>query len=389
MTRIITIASGESGAGKTAIAINLATQLAQHNRRVCLLDADWGLLNAHQMLGLEPQYTLRELLLGEATLEQVLVRDSHGFDVVPGYSGDSWMTTLSTAQLFCLADALREMDDYDVILIDAASTMARHVQAFLLASPEVLLVITPQPSALTEAYALLKLIHAEHYDCQIHLVVNLARNHTVGRHTYDKFREIADFYLSAQLPLSGILGDDPQMSQAVQAQQPLVSCYPDSLAARDIRQLAEQLLSEPDAGHATGMQDFIAHYLRASGVVASEATAAMGIGAAADRVDEDLQQQIDGLSTRVNLLIAENQRLRGAAEPHADLYMLPRAGKRTTPERCNEVCVAMNTRAEQVTVQGETFSIYHMPRSNGDQQRFACHSLDDDLQEPESQSTSP
>jgi len=388
MTRIITIASGKAGVGKTAIAVNLAAQLARRGQRVCLFDADWGLSNVNLLLGLRPQATLRELLLGKATLEQVMVRDCHGFDVVPGSPGDRWMTALSIAQLHRLTGALRELDDYDIVLIDSASSMARHVLAFLLASPEALLVITPQPGSLMEAYALLKLLTAEHYEGSVHLVVNLVRNHTVGRHTYNKFCEIAEFYLKAQLPLAGMLADDPHMTQAVQEQQPLVNRNPDSAAASDIGQLADRLLLEQDRVNEPFMQTFLAYYLRANGVEAEQKDDTLDIQEQPARSHENLQQQINTLSDRIDQLIAENERLRSDATPRADLYMLPGAGKRKAPKRCNEVCVAMNTETEEVTVQGETFSIYHMQRSNGDTQRFACHSLDDDIQEPEPQTTS-
>ncbi len=388
MTRIITVASSKAGVGKTAIAVNLAAQLARRGQRVCLFDADWGLTNANLLLGISTQYTLRELLLGKATLEQVLVCNCHGFDVVPGSPGDSWMTALSSVQLKHLTDALRELDDYDIVLIDSASGMARHVLAFLLASPEVLLVVTPQADSLTEAYALLKLLYAEQYEGRIQLVVNLIRNHTVGRHTYNKFCEIAEFYLNAKLPLAGMLADDPHMTQAVQEQQPLVIRNPDSAAARAIGQMTDRLLLETDTLSESFMQTFLAHYLRANGVGTVQKTATRGIQESSGETHENLQQQIDTLSDRIDQLIAENERLRGDASPRADLYMLPNIGKRKAPERCSEICVAMNTEAEEVTMQGETFSIYHMQRSNGDTQRFACHSFDDDIHEPEPQTTS-
>jgi len=388
MTRIITLASGKAGVGKTAIAVNLAAQLAQRGQRVCLFDADWGVTNVNLLLGLTPQYTLRELLLGEAILEQVMVRNCYGFDIVPGSPGDRWMTALTAVQLNHLIDALRELDDYDIVLIDSASSMARHVLALLLASPEALLVITPEPHSLTDAYKLLKLLYAEHYEGSIHLVVNLIRNHTVGRHTYGKFREIVEFYLSTQLPLSGMLADDPHMTQAVQEQQPLVTRNPDSAAARDIGLLADQLLLEQHGANKPCMQTFLARYLRANAVETAQETDTREVQETPIQAGEDLQQQFNTLSDRIDQLIMENERLRSDASPRADLYMLPDTGRRRTPERCSEVCVAMNTETEEVTVQGETFSIYHMQRSNGDTQRFACHSLDDDIQKPEPKTTS-
>ncbi len=387
MTRIITITSGKAGVGKTAIAVNLAAQLAQRGRRVCLLDAGRGPANVSLMLGLMPQHTLRELLLGEATLSQVLIRNCHGFDIVPGSSRDRWITAPSDAQLCCLAEALYELNDYDFILIDSASGIARHMLAFLLAGPEVMLVITPEPGSLTDAYALLKSLYAEHYEGRIHLVVNLSINHTVGRYTYDKFKEIADFYLGAQLSLSGMLGDDPNMPRAMQ-EQPLVRTNPDSVVARDIDQLADRLLLEQDRAHKTDMQTFLARYLHVNGVKTVQEMEAGGMQDAPARDSKNLQQQIDTLSTRIDQLIAEIQHLRSKASPHADLYTLPRTGRRESSASCTEICVAINTEVEEVTVQGETFSIYHMQRSNGDTQRFACHSLDDNIQAPEPQTTS-
>ncbi len=388
MTRIITITSGKAGVGKTAIAVNLAAQLAQRGRRVCLLDIGRGPANVSSMLGLRPQYSLRELLLGEATLAQTLIRNCHGFDIVPGSSRDRWMTAPGDAQLCCLAGALRELDNYDFILIDSASVIARHVSAFLRAGPEVMLVITPQPGSLTDAYALLKSLYAEHYEGCIHLVVNLSINHTIGRHTYCKFKEIADFYLDVQLSLSGMLGDDPSMPRAMQAQQPLVRTNPDSITARAIEQLADRLLLEQDRAHQTDMQTFLARYLYANGVKAVQETEAGFKQDVPARDSDNLQQQIETLSIRIDQLIAEIQRLRSKVSPHADLYTLPRAGRRESSASCTEICVAINTEVEEVTVQGETFSIYHMRRSNGDTQRFACHSLDDDIQAPEPQTTS-
>ncbi|GMQ83928.1 MAG: hypothetical protein BMS9Abin06_0674 [Gammaproteobacteria bacterium] len=388
MTRIITVTSGKAGVGKTTIAVNLAAQLAQRGRRVCLLDIGRGPANASLMLGFRPQHTLRELLLGEASLSQVLIRNCHGFDIVPGSSDDRGMTAPGVAQLSCLTEALRELDDYDFILIDSASGIARHVLAFLRAGPEAMLVITPEPGSLTDAYALLKSLYTEHYEGRIHLVVNLNKNHTVGRYTYDKFTEISDFYLGAELPLLGMLGDDPGMSQAVQAQQPLVSCNPDSAATRAIEQLADRLLLEQDRAHKTDIQTFLVRYLYASGVETEQEMEAGGMQDAPACDSDNLQQQIETLSIRVDQLIAEIQRLRSAASSHAGLYTLPRAGRHESSESCTEICMAINTEVEEVTLQGQTFSIYHMQRSNGDPQRFACHSLDDDIQAPEPQTTS-
>lgn len=390
MTRIITVTSGKAGVGKTSVVINLAVQLAQRGQRVCLLDADGGAASAAQLLELKPRYTLTDLVMSGVALDKVLIRNCLGFDLVPGGSDAGWLNALSDSQLHVMATVLSQLDGYDFILIDSSFSIERNVRAFTLASPETVLVITPQPSALSDAYGPLRLLHDEHYTGHIQLVVNRSDNQEVGRHAYDKFQEVAEFYLGVDVPLLGLIGDDGRIQQAMRDHNALLSANPGSVAAHDAGQLADRLLPEKDSVPALDVPGFWHRFLRANGLSAAGEHQTASAEAVSNIPDSDiLQRQLDTLSSRVGDLIAEVESLRAAGNRSSGVISFPQTDREAPPSHCSsEICFAVQSSSEDVTVQDERFSIYHMQRSNGDTQRFACHSLDDDIQEPEPQTTS-
>jgi len=386
MNRIITVTSGKGGVGKTSVAVNLACQLAERGQKVCLLDADWGLANVNVMLRLQPRYTLKDLILSDVPLQQVLIHDCNGFDIIPGSSGTEWMTALDPQQLHKLASSLSNLQDYDFILIDSSSGIARSVLSFAIASPEVLLVMTPDPTSLTDAYAMLKLLTAEKYSGRIQVIVNHCRNRTVGRHTYDKFREVSNFYLGLKLPLLGVVQDDERMVKAVQDQQILSVRNPESVAARDLGGLATQLLAEADAVTARDIRSFWSLYLKAADISLQRARQHTESETPANIGEQTgLQQQLEFLSGRVDELIAENERLKADERPATELVELPHDG--AAPVSMDWIGELASS-CESCVTQADGFKIYHLKQPGGKSVRFACHSLDDELEEPEPQTTS-
>jgi len=398
MTRFICITSGKGGVGKTSIAVNLAVQLAQRGKRVCLIDADWGLANVNVMLKLQPQHTLEDMITSGLSLDEVLLRNVQGVDIIPGSSGSERMMALTAEQLGRLANAMQDLDGYDFVLIDSSSGIARNVLALSLACPEVLMVITPEPTSMTDAYALLKLLHAERYQGRVQVVVNHARNHTVGRHTYDKFREVVDFYLQLRLPLLGMVQEDERMQKAVLAQQALSTRNPESPAARDIGSLAGQLLLERDSAETLDTETFWQRYLVAAGVgsdsqpTESDATEVLTTLAEPEANEEvaELEQQIETLTTQVDALINEVTRLRqGRTDATRDSVVPLDRGRRVLGSCCPERWVAeLASDYEIVGVNGSSFPIYALEQADGNTVRFACHSVDDAHEAPEPQSTS-
>ncbi len=403
MTRFISITSGKGGVGKTSIAINLALQLARRGQRVCLLDADWGLANVNVMLRLQPQRTLEDLIETGLSLDDILLRDCHGIDIVPGGSGSGWMTALTPVQFERLATGLADLDDYDFVLVDSSSGIARNVTAFSLASPEVLMVITPEPTSMTDAYALLKLLHTQDYDGHVRVVVNHSRSHSVGRHSFHKFREVVEFYLKRKLPLLGLVQEDARMQEAVLEQQALCSQHPESPAARDIAVLAGQLMIETHSVQALDSAEFWRRYLAAAVpesavesapvedtaemAVADDAASAQVEGGTRQRVE--LERQIESLTARVDALIGEVNRLRGDAGAASDDAVVPLdRGRRSLRSCCPERWVAeLASDYDIVREAGMSFPVYQLQQADGKVMHFACHSLDDAWDTPETGST--
>lgn len=375
MARVITVTSGTAGVGKTSICIHLAAQLARRGQRVCLLDADGGGANASLSLGLEPRHTLKDLILYGVALGDVLIRNCQGFDIVPGSSSVDWIDELTSEQLHHLAASLSQLGDYDFVLIDSSTSTAQNALSFAQTSPEVILVITPAPISLPDAYSLLKLLYSEHPTKRIQVVVNKSTNPTIGRYSYGSFREVAKSYLGMQLPLLGVVSEDEDMQAALHAQQTLVNADSQAAAARNISSLADQLLVENAVQPERDMQSFCNPYLKAVEVKdAGQMSAAYVLEIPVSR-KQKLRQQLEYLSNQVDDLIKEIERLRQA----------PEATQRTVPEPVTETSIAaLASDSEAVTLQGETFSIYSKQSSNGGRQYFAWHSPDDcpDTSEP-------
>ena len=372
MARIITITSGKGGVGKTSLGVNLAISLAERGRRVCLLDADWGLGNVNVLLKLKPEKTLKHLVTGEASPEDVLLCGCCGIDIVPGSSGAELMTDLDDTQLQRLAGLATVLDDYDFVIVDSASGIDAGVLAFALASPEVLVAVTPEPTSLTDAYALLKLVAARDGLEGVRIVVNRCRNHTVGRHTYAKFREVVHFYLGAELPLLGLVHEDERVQRAVQAQEALVVSHPETTAARDIAALADQLLLESGAGQGCDMDSFWRLYLKAAGAHRATDAGPVAIEVQSPRpAAAGLERQVESLSGQVEALIAEIQRLRArqAAVPRLAAVEEPQgAGSGTTTPAAvgMEAWIArFDYETERVRTDGGAFDVYRIRQPGG------------------------
>ena len=392
MTRIITITSGRPHAGKTTISVNLAAQLAALGQRVCLLDADPGGDNVAKLLGDYPASSLEQLLAGEARMDTVCRRCDEGFDWVSGGSNPESLTLLLPGRLQHLADGISSLGDYDFILIDAATSLHANILGLSLSSSELLLVLDTEYESLSESYALLKVLFSEAYSGQINVLINKAENHTIGRHSYNKFREVAGFYLNMQLPLAGMIADDPLITDASASAGSLLKQGTVSPAFRDIEALAHRLISEAAEAESVNVAEFGRRYLCATGFQIPDVQGKIfqQPGWRHDEEPTGLHNQLEQLSDQVDTLIAEVDQLRQkgpAAE--TDLLELQQPDPAPATEQCSETCIAaMASFTETCTVQGDTFSVYQISQPNGRMQRFACHSMDDGLREPEPQTTS-
>lgn len=240
----IAIASGKGGVGKTNVAVNLAVALSRNGRRVMLFDADLGLANADLMLGLRPTRTLHDLVAGRAEgLEDILLEGPEGMLLVPSASGIGSMANLSPAEHMGLIRAFSSYDKpLDVLVVDTAAGVQDSVTSFCKAVQQVFVVVCDEPASLTDAYALIKVLHQEHGLRRFRIICNMLRDPESGRRLMQKLTSVCGHYLpDVMLEAAAFIPLDDKLRIAVQKRQPVVSLYPGSPAGRAFVELAKQM----------------------------------------------------------------------------------------------------------------------------------------------------
>ena len=247
--RVITVTSGKGGVGKTSIAVNLAIQMQRMGKRVVILDADFGLANIEVMLGIRPQYNLADLMFRGKTLNEIITDGPEGVGFISGGSGIQELARMTKEQVMYLNQKLVELDSMaDVILVDTGAGIADNVLEFVTASSEVILVATPEPTSITDAYALLKALNRrsgfsrEH--TSIKMISNRVGSEAEGRNLYEKMSVVVDKFLNIQPEFLGIIPQDDMISRAVMVQKPITLAYPNSPAAKALQTIAGKLCDE-------------------------------------------------------------------------------------------------------------------------------------------------
>lgn len=240
--RVIAVASGKGGVGKTSVVANLGAALARRGRRVLALDADFGLANLDILLNLRAGKNLGHLLRGEATAEEIVQEAAPGFSVLPGASGVERLADLDAADRErVLSGLFRVAEGFDYVLIDTAAGIGRNVTELCLAAREVLLVTDPEPTSLTDAYGLSKILFAQSADVALRLVVNSASGEAEGRAVGEKLNQVMGRFLQREIPYLGHIAQDPFVSKATARQTPFVLAYPRCPAALCVEKLAGEL----------------------------------------------------------------------------------------------------------------------------------------------------
>lgn len=240
---VLSVTSGKGGVGKTNLSVNLATALAGMGKRVVLVDADLGLANVDVLLGLTPQKNLFHLFHEEASLRDILYPTDYGFSILPASSGMSEMLTLSTGQKLELLEAMGDLEDeLDYLIVDTGAGINDNVLYFNLASQERLVVLTPEPTSLTDAYALIKLLKLTHGVEHFKVCVNMAADQKAAREIFSCLYQACDRFLSGvSLDLAGVIPRDPAVRKAVVAQKPFLLSDPNAPISTAVTQLAKTI----------------------------------------------------------------------------------------------------------------------------------------------------
>ena len=256
--RVIAVTSGKGGVGKTNIAANLGYVLASMKKNTMVLDADMGLANLDLILGLTPKYNLCHVLYGEKTLQETMVQGPGGMMILPASSGIQELAEMSNAQKTHLLDEMTTLEDLmDFIIIDTGAGIAGNVMYFNAAAREIIVVVTPEPTSMTDAYALMKILYQRHSRKRFRLIVNMVQNQTEAKAVYQRLSMAMEHFLNLGVEYLGFIPKDNKLMEAVKIQKPIAAVWPSSPAARCIRDIAKILYDEePDHEGIGGLRFF-------------------------------------------------------------------------------------------------------------------------------------
>lgn len=260
--KVIAVASGKGGVGKTNIAVNLGVGLSAMGKEVMLMDADLGLANVDILLGLYPEYNLSHVLSGERTLEEVVLTGPEGLRIVPASSGLQIMSELTPMQHAGVIRAFSELSfPLDILLIDTAAGISNGVVSYAKAAHEVIVVVCDEPTSLTDAYALIKLLNRDHGLQRFRMVSNMVNSVQSGRELYKKLLRVTDRYLDITLDFMGMVPNDDYLRKAVQRQRAVTDAYPRSKSSLALKKLSQKADSWPMPASAGSRLEFFVERL--------------------------------------------------------------------------------------------------------------------------------
>jgi len=245
-TRVVAVTSGKGGVGKTNVVGNLAIAYQRMGKNVLIFDADLGLANIDIIFGLNPKYTIEEVLRGEKELSQIIVKGPEGVSIIPASSGAQELAHLTEGHKINLLnefDILNSM--FDIMLIDTGAGISSNVIYFNLAAQERIIVVTPEPTSITDAYALIKVMFKQHGTKNFYLLLNMVKNEREAKSVYKNLtRVVARFMASISIDYAGFIPWDNLLYQAVSRREPVICCYPESSSSHSFKKLAKYLLDQ-------------------------------------------------------------------------------------------------------------------------------------------------
>ena len=255
---VFAVTSGKGGVGKTNIVGNLAITYQRMKKRVLIFDADLGLANIDIIFGINPKYTIEEVIKGEKELSQIIAKGPEGVAIIPASSGVHELSHLTEGHKINLLnefDLLNNM--YDILLIDTGAGISSNVLYFNLAAQERIVVVTPEPTSITDAYALIKVMFKQHGIKNFILLMNMVKNESEAVSVYKHLsRVIEKFMGSISLDYAGHIPYDKHIHESVSRREPVTCCYPQSPSSQSFKQLAEYLLNQSDEKHHDGSIKF-------------------------------------------------------------------------------------------------------------------------------------
>lgn len=261
-TRVIAVTSGKGGVGKTNIVANLGYAFARMGKKVLILDADLGLGNLDVLLGLAPKYNLSHVITGEKSISDIIVKGPGNMLILPASSGIQELTQLTSEQKVQILNELDGViDSVDLLLIDTAAGISSNVMDFNVIAQEIIVVVSPEPTAITDAYALMKVLSLKYAEKCCKVVVNLAGTTQQGREVFRQLNLVAEKFLDMTVDYLGSVLFDAKMTKGVKQQKLVSDLYPDTQASKCFQDLARKIFTRPPTNVPKGDSNFFWHHL--------------------------------------------------------------------------------------------------------------------------------
>jgi flagellar biosynthesis protein FlhG len=256
--RVIAVTSGKGGVGKTTLTTNLAVALAAAGQKVVVIDTDLGTANVDVVLGLSPKYHLGHVVSGQKGIMDIALPAPGGFMVIPGGSGLQELTQLSESQFTRVIMGFNELDGRaDIILLDTGAGISRDVSNFLLAADEIIFVTTPEPHAMTDAYAIIKVMHTLHSSAKKRLIINKVEGDLEAGIIASRLTRVVSQYLKEEIEFLGGVEENKAISRSLKKQCPLLLLEPNCVPARNIARIADKIIGLPPPAASKGVSGFV------------------------------------------------------------------------------------------------------------------------------------
>ena len=239
--RIITISSGKGGVGKTNVAINLAIAFSDIGKKVVVMDADLGLANVNVILGIIPKYNLYHVLKGQKRLSEIIIDTPYGIQIIAGASGFAQLADLDEEARESFVKELKDLVYADIIIIDTGAGVSQNVLTFLKSADDAIIITTPEPTAITDAYGIIKTISSEINAPSVKLIVNRVKSYMEGKRVAERVINIAGQFLNIKVDNLGFVFEDTAVQKSVIKQDPFIKSAPNSKASQSVKHLMTRL----------------------------------------------------------------------------------------------------------------------------------------------------
>jgi len=261
-TRTIVITSGKGGVGKTSLSVSLAIAIAQDGKSVTLLDADLGLANINVILGIIPKYNLYHVIKGKKKLKDIIIEVPEGIKIIAGASGFQQLANLDVKQRDEFINSIAELANDDFLIVDTGAGISQNVLSFVMAADEVIVVTTPEPTAITDAYGIIKAIASQSNEKHIKLIVNRAQSVAEGKRVAQRVINIAGQFLNIKVEELGFVYEDLYVPKSVRNQKPFIVSYPNCKASGCVKVIADRINNKQvDNEKGSGITSFIKNLL--------------------------------------------------------------------------------------------------------------------------------